>query len=115
MDDIQRGELWWVSVKGDDSEPDGRRPALIIQIDAGNKQPSYPNTIVALLSTSGREQLPFHIKLLPSKSNGLLDVSFVKCEQILTISKKRLEDYIGKVTQKEMQQVEDGMRLILGL
>ncbi len=93
MNEMQRGELWWVTVNGQDSEPDGRRPALIIQIDAGNKQPRYPNTIVTLLSTGGREHLPFHIQLRPSKSNGLADISFVKCEQILTIAKKRLEDY----------------------
>ena len=107
--------MWWVTIIGLDSEPSGRRPALILQTDAANKQPRYPNTIVVLLSSIGRENLPFHIKLIPCKANGLLTVSYVKCEQLLTLSKHRLESFIGIISLDEVRLVEAGIRLVLYL
>jgi len=115
MNDVRRGELWWVTVIGQDSEPAGRRPALVLQTDAANKQPRYPNTIVVLLSTIGRENLPFHIKITPSIANGLNTISYVKCEQLLTISKHRLESLIGIITSEEMRLIEAGIRIVLNL
>ena len=65
------------------------RPALVIQTDAANSNPRYPNTIVLTISTRG---LPVatHVRLVPDRHNGLREPSWVKCEQILTISKDRL-------------------------
>ena len=71
-----------------------RRPALIIQTDAANANPRYPNTIVLTLSRTGHP-ITSHIEVQPSPANGLRDPSYVKCEQILTVSKERLESQIG--------------------
>ncbi len=58
---LRRGEIWYVDfdpARG--SEQAGRRPALIIQNDAGNESARYPNTIVLAMSTKGRP-VPFHV------------------------------------------------------
>lgn len=111
----RRGELYWVDwspARG--SEASGRRPALIVQRDAGNLAVSYPNTVIVAVSSQGHE-IPLHVRLRPNRENGLRNVSFVKCEQIFTIAKERLGDRIGRLTVAEIRRVEDAIRLNLGL
>ena len=113
--EVSRGELWWVDWSpGRGSEQAGLRPALVVQTNAGNHNPSYPNTIVVAVSTKGRE-LPFHIKLDPSPSNGLRTPSYAKCEQVFTISKERLQDRVGKVADDDFARVEAALRMVLGV
>lgn len=110
-----RGELWWVNWSpGRGSEQAGRRPALVVQTDAANHNPRYPNTIVVSVSTRGRD-LPFHIRLQPSSENGLTAPSFAKCEQVLTIGKHRLEERLGRLPQTDLARVEAALRLVLSL
>ena len=93
MPEPRRGEIWMVDWSpGRGSEQTGRRPALVVQLDAANLNPRYPNTILVAISTKGKP-VPFHIRLDPSSSNGLSDISYAKCEQIMTCSKDRLETY----------------------
>src|SRR5438093_13548308 len=88
--DIRRGDLYWVDWSpGRGSEQTGTRPVLVIQTDAANRNPNYPNTIV-LTVTSVRRDVPTHVGLEPSEYNDLKHLSFVKCEQIMTIDKDRL-------------------------
>ena len=85
-----RGEIWLVDWSpGRGSEQTGTRAALVIQSDQGNHSPRYPNTIVVTICTSGRD-VPFHILVPRSPANGLRADSYVKCEQVLTVSKNRL-------------------------
>lgn len=97
------------------SEQAGVRPALVLQNDAGNSNPRYPNTIVLALSTKGRP-VPFHVRLEPTKGNGPREPSFVKCEQILTISKARLIGRpLGRATPAQMRTIEVAVLLSLGV
>jgi mRNA interferase MazF len=99
---------------GRGSEQLGRRPALVIQTDSANSNPRYPNTIVATISTKGLP-VPSHIEILPSPTNGLREVSYVKCEQLFTISKERLERLYGVVSGVDMLRVETGLRKMIVL
>jgi mRNA interferase MazF len=102
----RRGELRWVDWSpGRGSEQTGRRPAVVVQADAGNRASSYPNTVVVAVSSQGHE-IPLHVRLRPSRQNGLRNVSFVKCEQIFTVSKERLGGRIGALTREELGRVE---------
>ncbi|MHB8872519.1 MAG: type II toxin-antitoxin system PemK/MazF family toxin [Myxococcaceae bacterium] len=111
----RRGELFWVDwspARG--SEAGGRRPALVVQRDAGNSASGYPNTVVVAVSSQGRE-IPLHVRLRPSRENGLRNTSFVKCEQIFTISKERLGSRLGRLRPDEMENVDQALRLNLAL
>jgi len=108
-----RGEVWWVNWSpGRGSEQVGRRPAVIIQTDQANHNPRYPNTIVLTVSTKGHP-VPFHIAITPTRTNGLSSVSYIKCEQIMTIDKGRLESRIGRLTPEEMQRIEYALHITL--
>ncbi len=113
--DIRRGQIWVVNWSpGRGSEQLGRRPALVIQTDAANSNSRYPNTIVLTLSTKG---LPVatHIPLEPDARNGLREASWVKCEQVLTISKDRLEVRWGIISPADMGKVESAVKMALGM
>jgi len=113
---LTRGEIWVVDWSpGRGSEQLGRRPALIIQNDQGNHARNYPNTIVATISTKG-QPFHFHVAIRKSRLNGLKEDSFVKCEQLMTISKGRLIGRSwGKLSADEMKRVDDAIRISLGL
>ena len=111
----RRGQIWWVDWSpGRGSEQLGRRPALVIQTDAANTNPRYPNTIVLTLSTTGHP-VTSHVEISPSPSNGLREKSYVKCEQVLTISKDRLEGLIGQLSAGDLARVEAALRAVLVL
>jgi len=112
---LKRGEIWWIDWSpGRGSEQQGIRPALIVQTDAANLNPKYPNTIVVAMSTKGKP-VPFHIPVQPSSQNGLSKVSYIKTEQLLTISKERLIKRIGVLEKEVMEQVEKAIKLVLDL
>ncbi|MCX6381293.1 MAG: type II toxin-antitoxin system PemK/MazF family toxin [Armatimonadetes bacterium] len=113
--EIRRGQMYWVDwnpARG--SEQAGRRPALIVQNDPFNLNERYPNAVVVTISTSGRA-IPTHIMVEPDTANGLGAISYIKCEQVITISKDRLEDYIGDVSSVAMKQVDGALKRVLAL
>lgn len=99
---------------GRGSEQSGLRPALIVSSNSASQNPNYPNVIVATLSTKGRD-IPIHVKVDASQANGLAETSYVKCEQVMTISKERLQRHIGSLYSGTMSRVDEALKLALGL
>jgi mRNA interferase MazF len=117
----RRGEIWWVDwatvacqSPGRGSEQTGRDPAVIVQTDPANLNPRYPNTIVAAVSTKGRG-VRSHVQLNPTAENGLTAPSFVKCEQLMTLSKARLDRRLGQLTPTDLERVAAALRIVLAL
>jgi len=108
----KRGEVWlvnWNPARG--SEQAGRRPALVIQNDIGNKM--APTTIVAAISSSVKV-FPMNVKIDPPE--GGLDLpSIIKTSQILTVAKERLEKRLGRISTKKMEDVNRAIKLSLNL
>ncbi|MGA7878863.1 MAG: type II toxin-antitoxin system PemK/MazF family toxin [Desulfoferrobacter sp.] len=111
--EVRRGDIWLVDWSpGRGSEQSGIRPAVVVQTDAANLNPRYPNTIVLTVSTRGKA-VPFHVLIEPSEENGLREKSFVKCEQVLTISKNRLLRRLGQIEEETLESVAASIRLVL--
>ena len=113
----ERGEIWIVDFNpGRGSEQLGKRPGLILQNNIGNQNPRYPNTVVLAMSTKGKP-VPFHIAIAPNQQNGLRESTYVKCEQVLTISKTRLwgKKPLGRIAANELRKVEAAVKLSLAL
>jgi mRNA interferase MazF len=112
---VRRGEIYWLDwnpARG--SKQAGRRPALIIQENPASSNPNYPLTIVVAVSTRGRN-IPSHVAIQPSAQNGLSAPSFIKCEQIQTVSKDRLVQQVGVLDTADMEQVEVALKKVLAL
>ena len=91
---ILRGDLYYADltpVIG--CEQGGVRPVLIIQNNMGNLH--SPTVIVAAVtSKNSKHNLPTHVPLNPNYS-GLKAYSIILLEQIRTIDRSRLKEYIG--------------------
>ncbi len=112
---MRRGELYWVDWSpGRGSEQIGKRPALVVQRDAANRNENYPNTIVVTLSTKGKP-VPFHVEIQPTEETGLREISWAKCEQLLTISKERLVGRIGVVDDATLERIGVALKKVLEL
>ena len=106
MKDIKRGEIYLADlnpVMG--SEQGGVRPVVVIQNDIGNR--FSPTIIVAARTGRYKKDMPTHA---PLKSIGLLKDSIALLEQIRTIDKCRLIEYVGEVSEKEMNGIVEALR-----
>lgn len=95
------------------SEQGGTRPVIVIQNDTGNKH--SPTLIVATVTTKihKKERLPTH--LLIKDNPAFREVSVVQLEQIRTIDKCRIDNYLGKVTSREMMAIERALAVSLAM
>jgi mRNA interferase MazF len=110
----RRGELWWVNldpVQG--HEQAGRRPALVLSVDAFNASGAELVTVLPV-TTKARPGIPSRIEVKPPEG-GLKGVSYVLAEQPRTISTSRLARRIGMVAPTTMGKVSDVVRMLLGL
>lgn len=88
------------------------RPALIISNDINNQ---VAQTVTVIPITSNIKKVyPFET-LLSSQESGLSKNAKAKCNQIRTVDKKRLVKSIGKVSIAKLKEVEDSLRIHLGM
>ena len=108
-----RGEIWTVDLSPTvGREQSGMRPALVLSADAFNAGPA--ELVVVLPLTSKAKGIPFHVEIRPPEG-GISDTSYIKCEDIRSISKERLRDRLGAVSVDTLSQVEDRLRILLNL
>ena len=94
------------------SEQGGSRPVIIIQNDVGNR---YSPTVIGAIITSRKTKanLPTHIWL--NCECGLPKESMVECEQVRTLDKKRLKEFMGTVSKEVMQEIDKGLKISFAL
>ena len=108
-----RGEIWYARfdpVVG--HEQGGERPCLVISDDRFNR--SHANLVIVLPVTRTERGIASHVRLDPPEG-GLKAVSFIKCEDVRSISKQRLQSRWGKVSAKTLKTVEDRLRILMNL
>ena len=108
-DDVKRGEIYYISRGGYNtgSEQQADRPGVIVSNDKNNK--NSQTLEVVYLTTQPKNELPTHCTI---RSTGR--VSTVLCEQIHTVV-ERIGKYIGVCTAQEMQNIDIGLMISIGL
>lgn len=108
-----RGDIWLVDLNPVcGHEQAGKRPALVLSVDLFNSGPA--GLIIVLPITTREKGIPFHVEVYPPEG-GLKENSFVKCEDIRSISKDRLLSHLGIVSSLTMAAIEDRIRILLGI
>ena len=110
-----RGEVWWAEFGIPyGSEAGFTRPVLIVQDDSFNE--SRIKTVVVLPLTGNLRLLdaPGNV-LIRRKESKLPDDSVIIVAQLYAIDRGRFMEKISKVTKETMEQVETGMKLVLGI
>jgi len=112
---IRRGEIWWANLRQPvGSEPGFRRPVLVVQTDPFNQ--SGVATVVAVVFTSNLRlaDAPGNV-LCRRQDTGLSSDSVANVSQLAAIDKRWLTSRVSKVPTHLLHEVEDGLRLLLGL
>jgi mRNA interferase MazF len=111
----RRGEIWWAALgRPEGSEPGYRRPVVILQIDDFNESPIQTVVVAAITSNMRLAQAPGNVPCR-KREIGLTKPSVVNVSQIATIDKTRLLERVGRLPGRLLGEVEDGIRLVLGL
>ena len=112
---IRRGDIYYADlspVVG--SEQGGVRPVLVIQNDVGNRH--SPTVIcAAITSRMNKAKLPTHVELPTRRCAMIKDSVILLLEQIRTIDKQRLKDYVCRVDKELMRKVDEALCVSLML
>jgi len=115
---MRRGDIHAVDldpVRG--SEASKRRPAVIVSNDAANTTAGRlgRGVITVVPVTSNVERVyPFQV-LLPAAETGLDRDSKAQAEQIRSIAVERVGSRLGVVPNSTMNEIDEAVRLHLGL
>lgn len=112
---MRRGEIWWAALEAPaGSAPGFSRPVLIVQADPFNES-RIGTVVVAVLTTNTRLAAAPGNVLVKKREIKLPRDSVVNVSQILTLDKAHLGAKVGRLPRRAMEEVEEGMRLVLGL
>ena len=108
-----RGEVWWADFGIPfGSEPGFNRPVLIVQTDAVNKSRINTTIIIPFTTNLLLENAPGNVFVDKNESKLSKD-SVLVVSQISVIDKTRLIKYESKISQNILNEIEDGIKLIL--
>ncbi|MCX0386836.1 type II toxin-antitoxin system PemK/MazF family toxin [Clostridium perfringens] len=106
-----RGDIFYADLpdqKG--SEQNGLRPVVIIQNNLGNK---YGRTlIVAPITSQDKKDLPVHSEIY---NNSLEKDSTILLEQLTTIDKNKIKEFVGHLTRNELKKLNIALAISVGL
>ena len=111
---IKRGDIYYAELNPViGSEQGGIRPILIISNDTGNRY--SPTVIIAAITgkTHTKAKLPTHTEV--KNFEGLDRDSIVLLEQIRTVDKKRLKQYMGIMPAVAMARVDKAIAISIGI
>lgn len=109
---IRRGDVYYADlspVVG--SEQGGVRPVVVVQNDKGNRHSK--TIIVAPISKKmSKPPIPTHVIF---SDDSLSYVSMILCEQLRTIDKKRLGQWICTLDEKTLEKINRAIRVSLSI
>jgi len=106
---VYRGNIYYVvGTENADSEQSSGRPAIVV---SNNKCNAFSTVVeVVYLTTKSKTELPTHVTI---KSAPKLSVAL--CEQVTSVSTKRLKSLVGTCSEQEMASIDEALRISLAL
>lgn len=111
MKEIKRGDIYYATLNPViGSEQGGTRPVLVLQNNVGNQ--FSPTVIISAITGKQKKHLPTHVNVnMPELPND----SVILLEQIRTIDKIRLREYVCSIHEGHMKKVEQAANVSLGM
>lgn len=109
--EVCRGDIFYVngsSGKIHGSEQKQNRPAVIVSNEKANQFSSVIE-VVFLTSAEKAKWLPTHVDVICQIPSVAL------CEQITSISKSRLGEFVRTCTDAEMKKIDEALMVSLGI
>jgi mRNA interferase MazF len=112
---IRRGSICWADLgEPRGSGPAKRRPVLVIQADPYNASRLATTLATVITSNTGLAAMPGNV-FVPATSSGLPKDSVVNVTALITLDKTDLDDEIGQLPPTLMNDVDRGLRRVLGV
>ena len=107
---IERGDIIYVesTYQNEGSEQRAGRPAIIVSNNVANK--NSPVVEVVYLTTQNKNDQPTHVEIRSGTKP-----STALCEQIDSVAKTRLGDYMATCSEAEMRSIDVALAISLGL
>lgn len=105
---IKRGEIYMCDLGEPVSHIQaGERPVIVVSNDAGNRH--SPFVLVCPLTGVKKKRITTHVDVVAKFP------SVAMCETVMPIMKKRLKEYIRKANRSEMKDVDNALKIALGM
>lgn len=112
---MERGEVWWARLgKPRGSEPGYSRPVVVVQSDDFNRSGIATAVVVGVTTNMSLAQAPGNVVCRP-RASGLPKPSVINVSQLATVDRKQLTERVARLPEPLMQQVDQGLRLVLAL
>ncbi len=85
---------------------------MVISVDQFNHGPAELVIVVPL--TSKNKSIPLHVKI-SGEQTGLDVTSYIKTEDLRSISRSRLEKKIGQISEEVILEVLDRVKILLNI
>ena len=109
LQSLKRGDVVWVNLDPTvGAEIQQRRPCVVMSLSVLNEKRL---TVVVVPLSTGSTPRPPLVVAVPSAGAG----SNARIDQIRAVDKSRVLDTAGKLNRADMEQVEQGLRTVLGL
>jgi mRNA interferase MazF len=111
---IQRGGIYWADLgEARGSRPAKRRPVLVIQSGPVNASRLSTTAAAVITSNTGLAAMPGNV-FLPAAATGLPRDSVVNVTALVTLDKTDLDSQAGHLPDALMDDVDRGLRRVLG-
>src|SRR5580700_9756581 len=104
---VQRGEIYFVNLNpARGREQAGRRPVLVLSVNAINRLPLVVTVIVGTKGENVTRDYPTNVRVSPLESGLPMETVFL-CFQIRSLDPSRLADRpVGKISGTVLEKVE---------
>lgn len=112
---LSKGDLYWVDFGPVlTSAPAKRRPAVVVQGDQYNRSRLATVVVAAITSNTALASYPGNV-FLPASITGLPRDSVANVTALATIDRRDLAEYAGRLPLHLRAELDDGLRLVLGI
>jgi len=109
MNKVFRGDIYYIEhYLTEGSEQRAGRPAVIVSNDMNNNY--SPTVEVVYLTTQPKSDLPTHVTIRSTNRE-----SIALCEQITSISKDRIGDFVCTASPDELERINTALLVSLSL
>ena len=110
-----RGTICWADLgEARGSRPAKRRPVLILQADPFNASQLNTTIVAVITSNTALAAMPGNV-FLPAAVSGLPKDSVINVTALVTLDRADLEEPAGHAPESLMDEVDRGLRRVLGL
>ena len=111
---IRQGDVFWASLSpSSGSEPENKRPVVIVQRDSINRSKFRTVVVVPLTKQTKHALLPGNVLLKKDEAN-LPKQSLARGTHVMVVDKSRLIDKIGTLSQKRTNEIIDNIIWVFG-